>query len=228
MLWVGRFPLLLYGGGILLLTVLLAGGFAAKAQADGLNAWGLASMSLLLLLCARSSCGGPGKLAGDPADHAALFAAPRLFQGHPGGPTHPGRGPDHAEQRARQSKALTQESGSPFSGQPGQKPAFRAADGFQRRCRGNAARRRLPDASGSARHRGLEQEAPKCDGRLFLPFPPATTLQSSGTALDGPTNESAGKLADLNSLLRAGEPAPFALIVGDASVLVGGEVRYHS
>lgn len=46
-----RFPLLLYGGGILLLTILFAGGFAAKAQADGLNAWSLVPMSLLLLFC---------------------------------------------------------------------------------------------------------------------------------------------------------------------------------
>ncbi|WP_174406732.1 GH36-type glycosyl hydrolase domain-containing protein [Desulfovibrio subterraneus] len=46
-----RFPLLLYGGGVLLLTILFTGGFAFKAQADGLQEWELALLCLLALIC---------------------------------------------------------------------------------------------------------------------------------------------------------------------------------
>ncbi len=172
------------------MTVLLAGGFAAKAQADGLNAWGLASISLLLLLCAShlvvALVNWLATLLTTP------HSLPRLdySKGIPEDRRTLVVGPDHAEQRPG-NRSPDQESGSPFSGQPGQKPAFRAADGFQRRCRGNAARRRLPDASGSARHRGLEQEAPKCDGRLFSTF---STGHDSSILRNGSgwaTNESA-------------------------------------
>ena len=47
-----RVPLLLYGGGILLLTLALAGALTAKAQADGLRGWLLGLLALLSLLCA--------------------------------------------------------------------------------------------------------------------------------------------------------------------------------
>ena len=47
-----RFPLLLYGGAILLMTAIFAGCFAAKAHAGGLQGWALGPLGLLLLLCA--------------------------------------------------------------------------------------------------------------------------------------------------------------------------------
>ena len=47
-----RFPLLLYGGTILLMTAIFAGGFAAKAYAGGLQGWALGPFGLLSLLCA--------------------------------------------------------------------------------------------------------------------------------------------------------------------------------
>jgi cellobiose phosphorylase len=47
-----RFPLLLYGGAILLLTSIFAGWFAAKAHAGGLQGWALGLIGLLALLCA--------------------------------------------------------------------------------------------------------------------------------------------------------------------------------
>jgi cyclic beta-1,2-glucan synthetase len=47
-----RFPLLLYGGMILLITVILAGCFAAKAQAAGTRGWALGLVGLLSLLSA--------------------------------------------------------------------------------------------------------------------------------------------------------------------------------
>ena len=47
-----RFPLLLYGGTILLMTAIFAGCLAAKAYADGLQGWALGLIGLLSLLCA--------------------------------------------------------------------------------------------------------------------------------------------------------------------------------
>ena len=47
-----RFPLLLYGGAILLMTAIFAGCFAAKAYAGGLQGWALGLVGLLSLLCA--------------------------------------------------------------------------------------------------------------------------------------------------------------------------------
>ncbi|MFH0727634.1 MAG: glucoamylase family protein [Pseudomonadota bacterium] len=47
-----RRPLLLYGGAILLIAVIIAGGFAAKAWAGGLQGWALGLLGLLSLLCA--------------------------------------------------------------------------------------------------------------------------------------------------------------------------------
>ena len=47
-----RFPLLLYGGAILLVTAIFAGGLASKACAGGLQGWPLGLVGLLLVLCA--------------------------------------------------------------------------------------------------------------------------------------------------------------------------------
>ena len=47
-----RFPLLLYGGTILLLTAIFAGYFASLTYADGLQLWALVLVALLALLCA--------------------------------------------------------------------------------------------------------------------------------------------------------------------------------
>jgi hypothetical protein len=47
-----RFPLLLYGGTIMLMTALFAGCFAAKAYAGGVQGWALGLVGLLSILCA--------------------------------------------------------------------------------------------------------------------------------------------------------------------------------
>jgi len=47
-----RFPLLLYGSSILLMTAIFAGCFAAKAYAGGMHGWALGLVGLLSLLCA--------------------------------------------------------------------------------------------------------------------------------------------------------------------------------
>jgi hypothetical protein len=46
-----RFPLLLYVGMILLITVILAGSLLAKAYAGGLHRWKLGLVGILSLLC---------------------------------------------------------------------------------------------------------------------------------------------------------------------------------
>ncbi|MBI5843168.1 MAG: cyclic beta 1-2 glucan synthetase [Deltaproteobacteria bacterium] len=53
-----RIPFLLYGGGIVILTVMLAGGLTARAWADGLRAWPLGLIGILSLVCAShlASC----------------------------------------------------------------------------------------------------------------------------------------------------------------------------
>ena len=47
----GRFPLLLYGGTILLMTAVIAGCLAAQAYAGGVRGWALGLVGLLSLLC---------------------------------------------------------------------------------------------------------------------------------------------------------------------------------
>ena len=47
----GRFPLLLYGGTILLMTAVIAGCLAAQAYAGGVRGWALGLVGLLCLLC---------------------------------------------------------------------------------------------------------------------------------------------------------------------------------
>ncbi|MFO7643859.1 MAG: glucoamylase family protein [Desulfosarcina sp.] len=47
-----RYPLPLYGGAIVLLTAIFAGGLTAEAYAGGLQGWTLGLVGLLLLLCA--------------------------------------------------------------------------------------------------------------------------------------------------------------------------------
>jgi cyclic beta-1,2-glucan synthetase len=44
-----RFPLLLYGGTIMLVTAIIAGSFLTKAQADGLPGWILGLIGILSL-----------------------------------------------------------------------------------------------------------------------------------------------------------------------------------
>ena len=47
----GRFPFLIYGGSIMLLTAIFTGFFAMKAVADGLQGWPLVLFGLFLILC---------------------------------------------------------------------------------------------------------------------------------------------------------------------------------
>jgi len=68
-----RFPLLMYGGTILLITAIFAGCLTAKAYTGGLQGWALGLIGLLSLLCASH-------LAVALANQLAMFlATPRLL-----------------------------------------------------------------------------------------------------------------------------------------------------
>jgi len=75
-----RFPLLLYGGTILLLTVIFAGLLVAKAHAGGLHSWALGIIGLLSLLCTSHLAVALAKLAGDIAGDTASTPANGLLQ----------------------------------------------------------------------------------------------------------------------------------------------------
>ena len=83
-------------------------------------------------------------------------------------------------------------AGSPFPGQPGREPALRAADGFSRRTRGNAARGCAPVAAGAAEDRRAEREVPRATPRderrlrrRVLPVPSPARLESARAGMDG-------------------------------------------
>ena len=113
-----RLPLLLYGGTILLLTVIFAGCLAAKAYAGGLQGWALGLVGLLLLLCASQSGGRLGELAGDGTGDAASVAAHGFLQGDPVGIANAGGGPDDAHEHSKH-RGADRVAGSPLPGQSG-------------------------------------------------------------------------------------------------------------
>ena len=113
-----RLPLLLYGGGILFLSVLFAGGLAVRAQDRWLARVWTGSDEPALACLHQPLGGGPGKLGGNPADRAARPAASGFLQGYSKRPAYPGRHPDHACQRPGHRRS-GQGPGSPFFGQQG-------------------------------------------------------------------------------------------------------------
>jgi len=95
----GRFPLLIYLGGILLLATIGTGGLLARVAADGEHRGILILVGILAALVYQPTGRGAGQLAGDPAGHAAPSAPHGLLRGNPGASTHPGRDSHHAVQR---------------------------------------------------------------------------------------------------------------------------------
>ncbi len=217
-----RFPLLLYAGGILLLTVLFAGGFAAKAQADGQKAWSLVSMSLLLLLCAShlvvalvnwlaTLLTTPHSLPrldyskGIPEDRRTLVVVPTMLTSGPA------------------IEALIKNLEVHFLANRDKNLHFGLLTDFS-----DAAEETLPEDAFLTRLaqqgiEGLNNKYPSPTGDYFYLFHRPRLFNPPERFWMG-YERKRGKLADLNSLLRTGEIAPFALIVGDASVLLG--VKY--
>jgi cyclic beta-1,2-glucan synthetase len=218
----GRHPLLLYCGGILLLTALSAGAFVAKAQADGLPAWGVAPMCLLLLLSASylvvalanwlaTLLTTPHPLPrldyskGIPEEHRALVVVPTMLASAPG------------------IETLVKNLEVRFLANRDKHLHFGLLTDF---C--DAAEETMPEDAFLLRlaqrsMEGLNKQYPGAAGDIFYLFHRPRRFNPQERLWMG-YERKRGKLADLNGLLRAGEPAPFALIVGDTSALLG--VKY--
>ena len=93
-----RFPLLLYGGSILLMAAIFAGGLVVRRMPAACMV-GCSAVRHAVGSLRKSSGNGPGELAGDAAGDAALAAANGLLQRDSSGVANPGSGPDNAYQR---------------------------------------------------------------------------------------------------------------------------------
>ncbi|MDO9633293.1 MAG: cyclic beta 1-2 glucan synthetase, partial [Humidesulfovibrio sp.] len=217
-----RFPLLLYGGGILLLTALFAGGLAAKAQANGLQGWTLALVALLSFLCAShlavalvnwlaTLLATPRLLPrmdfskGIPQELRTLVVVPTLLTSGPG---------IKALAKALEVRflanrelhlhfsLLTDFRDADEETQPGDKPLLRLAQ------------RHIEE---------LNEKYPSTSGDNFYLFHRPRRYNPQDQLWMGHERKR-GKLGDLNALLRGEAPDAFALVVGDVSVLSG--VKY--
>ncbi len=216
-----RFPLLLYGGGILLLSMLFAGGLAVKAQADGLQGYGLVFMCLLLLLCTSHLAVAlanwlatllttPHALPrldfskGIPQDRRTLVVIPTMLTNAP------------------DIEGLAKALEARFLANKDKYLHFGLLTDFR-----DAAEETLPgDASLLLLTRQcierLNRRYPSKTGDIFYLFQRPRRFNPQERTWMG-YERKRGKLTDLNSLLRDGVLAPFSLIVGDPSVLRGAK-----
>lgn len=217
-----RYPLLLYGGGILFLTMLFAGGFVAKAHADGLRGWDLVLVCLLSLLCTSHLAVAltnwlatllttPHPLPrldfskGIPRDMRTLVVVPTMLISAPG-----------IENLA---KALEVR----FLANREKHLHFGLLTDF---C--DADQETLPDDAPLLRlaqqHiEELNEKYHSATGDIFYLLHRPRRFNPQERLWMG-YERKRGKLADLNGLLCRGVSAPFALLVGDVSVLKG--VKY--
>ncbi|MDK2957100.1 MAG: cyclic beta,2-glucan synthetase [Desulfovibrionales bacterium] len=216
-----RFPLLVYGGGILFLSILFAGGLAVKAQADGLHGYGLVLMCLLLFLCAShlavalanwltTLLATPHALPrldfskGIPQERRTLVVIPTMLTSAPA------------------IEALAKALEVRFLANRDKHLHFGLLTDFR-----DAVEETLPgDASLLLLARqcieGLNRRYPSVTGDIFHLFHRPRRFNPQERTWMG-YERKRGKLADLNGLLRDGLSAPFSLIVGDASVLRGAK-----
>ena len=134
----GRFPLSLYLGAILLVTVLFTAGLVVKAHDGGLHGWALALTGMAALLLRESVGGGAGELAGNAAGDAARAAADGFLDRYSCGIADAGGGSRHAFERAG-CGGFGRGAGGSIPGQSGRESAFRFVDRFSRCGRRNAA-----------------------------------------------------------------------------------------
>ncbi len=217
-----RSPLLLYGGGMLLLAALFAGGLAAKAWEGGLYGWRLALVGLLCLFCAShlavalanwlaTLLATPRPLPrldfskGIPRTFRTLVAVPTMLTSAQG-----------IEDLAKALEVrflanrdehlhfalLTDLRDAATETQPEDAPLLRLAQ---------------------ERIEGLNEKYPCAAGDSFLLLHRPRRHNQQDDVWMGHERKR-GKLADLNALLRGGGPGAFSLVVGNASVLP--EVRY--
>jgi hypothetical protein len=100
-----RFPLLLYLGTILLLTLIFAGSLLAKAHIGGLHGWILTGIltliAILVFFCTSHLAIALVNWGGNHAGDAPAAAASGLFQRNSAGLPHAGCGSDHAHERSK-------------------------------------------------------------------------------------------------------------------------------
>ncbi len=217
-----RLPLLLYGGAILLMTAIFAGGFAVKANAGGLRGWALGLVGLLSLLCA-------GHLAVALVNWlATLLAAPRTLPRM-----------DFSKGIPREFRTLvvvptmitsTKNIGEliealevRFLANRDDHLKFGLLTDFR-----DAAEETLPEDEPLLRlaRQGIEalnEKYRSTTGDIFFLFHRPRRWNPRDRTWMG-YERKRGKLADLNGLLRGKSSDSFAFIVGETAVLVG--VKY--
>jgi cellobiose phosphorylase len=217
-----RFPLLLYGGGILLLTILFAGSLTAKAHADGLHGWGIALVCLLLLVCSShlavalinwlaNMMTTPHPLPrldfskGIPRGQRTLVVVPTMLTSAP-----------NIEDLATALEVR-------FLGNRDKHLHFGLLTDFR-----DAAEETLANDvpllhMAQQCIERLNKQYPSMRGDIFYLFHRPRRFNPQEQLWMG-YERKRGKLADLNGLLRRGDSSPFALIVGDESIL--REVEY--
>jgi hypothetical protein len=221
-----RFPLLLYGGAILLVSSLFAALLAMKAYGGGLHGWRLALTGILSLLCA-------GHLAVAMVNWAAtLLATP-----------HPLPRMDFSKGIPRESRALVIVPTMLTSSQNIED----LTDALEVRFLANrddhlhfglltdlrdAPRETLPEDEpllrlARRRIEELNQKYPGPEGDIFFLFHRPRRWNPNDRIWMG-YERKRGKLADLNWLLRAGPSGNiadrFSLVVGETAILVN--VKY--
>ncbi|GFM38228.1 GH36-type glycosyl hydrolase domain-containing protein [Desulfovibrio psychrotolerans] len=214
-----RFPLLLYGGSILLLTTLFAGIFVAEAHTDELRGWHIALLFLLSFLGTSHLAVAlvnwlttlitkPNPLPrldfskGIPECRRALVVIPTMLTNAPS------------------IETLIKSLEVRFLGNQDKHLHFGLLTDF---C--DAAEETLPDdihLLHLARQgiEGLNEKYCNTTGDIFYLFHRPRRYNSQERLWMG-YERKRGKLADLNNLLRNGTSASFALIVGEVSILQG-------
>ncbi len=222
----GRIPLLLYGGGILLMTLALTGGLWAKAQAGGLRGWTLGLLTLLALLCAShlavalanwlaTLLATPRPLPrldfskGIPWEFRTLVVVPTMLSS------------------AQAIEGLVKALEVRFLANRDDHLHFGLLTDFR-----DAAQETLPEdaaLAGLAQQRIEELNAKypgpggSPNGGPFFLFHRPRRFNPQDQVWMGHERKR-GKLSDLNALLRGGARDRFSLVVGDASILTG--VKY--
>ena len=214
-----RFPLLLYGGGILLLTMILAGGFMIKAQSDGLCGWELALVGLLSLLCAShlavalanwlaTLLATPHQLPrmdfsrGIPQNLRTLVVVPTMLTS--------AMGIEDLAKALEVRFLANREKHLHF----GLLTDFRDADAEtlpEDETLLRLARQRIEELNG---------KYPCVAGDSFYLFHRPRRFNTQERIWMGHERKR-GKLADLNGLLRGGTTEAFTLVIGDTSLLHG-------
>jgi len=220
--WLGRFPLALHLGSILLLTLVFTGGLLAPVYRQGLQGWGLALAALLVLVAASQLASAltnwlatlqtmPELLPrmdfsqGVPAEFATLVVIPTLLGD------------------ARQLEELLDALEVRYLGNREQHVRFGLltdfADATEQQLAGDEA---LLDIARAGIERLNEKYRGTGPGCFFLFHRPRSWDAAERIWMGHERKR--GKLADLNALLRGNGHERFSLVVGDMQALAG--VKY--